>query len=432
MYHNLLYDASGRPIGKAKVQEQAKVITFPTGAKFEFSFLDNEAEIKKNWQGSQLTGAYFEEFGNHTEYAFNYIRTRMRSKSKYRSFIRCTLNPEPSHFCLKYLDRFIDQKSGLAIKEYSGRLAYYVVNKGETVTSWDKEDLIARFPNKDPRVYTFIPSNLADNKKMEETNKEYRQDLEANDPANAALLLEGNWLWKPNPNGIWNRNLLQGNIVDSLPMGCSLLRAWDKAASKPSKEGGDSKQLDPDYTASIGMAKSKDGTIYVFGNYKQDLEGKQRARFREATGERDEYILQQALYDGSDVIIYLPQDNGQGGLFEYKESAKTLMAKGFIVKKDPSVSNASKTKRFEPFVASCYNNNVKWVKSSFDPAVWDYMVLELENFNQMTKNNGYHDDLVDCFSSAYVAITNQKVHKPFTLPSTNSSTMLSAHRSTTR
>lgn len=415
----------GKFIGKAQIREKDKVIIFPSGAKVEFSFLDIEAEIKKNWQGAQLTGAYFEEFGNHSEFAFNYIRTRMRSKSKYQSFIRCTLNPEPNHFCLKYLARFIDQKTGFAIKEYSGRMAYYVVDKGQTITSWDENELIEMFPNKKPRKYTMVPSSLADNPAMLLNNSEYEDDLRANDPANAALLLEGNWLWKPASNGVWDRNTIQ--VVEREPMGCTYLRAWDKASSKPSTEGGDSSQLDPDYTASIKFAKDKYNNIYVMGDYVEDKDGVQIARIREKPGQRDEHIERQAFLDGVDTVVVFPKDLGQAGVVEFQESAKKLAAEGFIVKQDASVSNRSKRLRFEPFAAACYRGDVFWVKSSFHPSVWDYMLLELENFDGK-KNNGYHDDLVDCFSSAYASCQKIKVHKAVALPEINAPTLLAGHR----
>lgn len=356
----------------------------------------------------------------------------MRSDSKYKSFIRCGLNPHPTHFVHKYLKLFIDQKTGFAIKEYSGRPCYYVFEKGEILTSWSKEDLIDKFPNKNPRKFTFIPSSLEDNQYMLSKNESYREDLEANDPANAAMLLSGNWKYTPAANGVWERSTLNGQIVDKIPIGCSLIRAWDKAASKPAKEGGDSKTLDPDYTASIGMAKDSNGFIYIFGNYQEDAMGNQRARFREKPGVRDTYILDQCRKDGVDVVQVLPQDLGQGGLFEFKESAKTLQSHGFTVKKDPSVSNASKMKRFDPFAAACFNGMVYWVKSSFSPEVWDYMILELENFNPLTKNNGFHDDLVDCFSSGYAASIQTKVRKAVHIPVVNAPTLLSAHRQRTR
>jgi phage terminase large subunit-like protein len=416
----------GKYIGKAQVREKDKVIIFPSGAKVEFSFLDNEADIKKNWQGAQLTGAYFEEFGNHSEFAFNYIRTRMRSKSKYKSFIRCTLNPEPMHFCLKYLTRFIDQKTGLAIRDYSGKMAYYIVDKGETITAWSSEELTDKYPKKKPRRYTMVPSSLADNPAMLANNEDYADDLASNDPANAALLLEGNWLWKPTCNGVWDRSTIVP--VNREPMGCTYIRAWDKASSKPSKEGGDSTQLDPDYTASIKFAKDKSDNLYVMGDYVENIDGNQIARIREKPGQRDEHIEKQALLDGIDTIVYFPKDLGQAGVVEYQESAKKLAKLGFTVKQDASVSNRSKRLRFEPFAAACYSGNVYWVRSSFSQSVWDYMLLELENFDGK-KNNGYHDDIVDCFSSAYASIQKVKVHRAFALPSINAPTLLHSHRS---
>lgn len=74
MYDPFLKDSSGKFKGKAQIREKDKVIIFPSGAKVEFSFLENENETKRNWQGAQLTGCYFEEFGNHSEYNFNYLR----------------------------------------------------------------------------------------------------------------------------------------------------------------------------------------------------------------------------------------------------------------------------------------------------------------------------------------------------------------------
>jgi phage terminase large subunit-like protein len=399
----------GKFKGKAQIKEQAKTIIFPSGAKVEFSFLDNEAEIKKNWQGAQLTAAYFEEFGNHSEFAFNYIRTRMRSKSKYKSFIRCSLNPEPNHFVIKYLKRFINQKTGLAIREYSGRPAYFIADKGEVFTSWSKEELLEKFPKKNPRLYTFVPSCLADNPAMTKNNEEYEEDLKANDPQNAAILLEGNWLWKPVANGVFDRNTIQ--IIEHEPIGCTYVRAYDKASSKPSKEGGDSKQLDPDYTASILFAKDRDGFIYVMGNYVKDEDECQIARIREKPGPRDKHIEKQAYFDGVDTTIIMPKDPGQSGVVELQESAKKLQCLGFQVKPDTSISNRSKRLRFEPFASACYTGAIYWVKNSFEQSVWDYMIQELENFDG-NKNNGYHDDIVDAFSSAYATIQSTRVRRP--------------------
>lgn len=346
------------------------------------------------------------------------VSTRMRSKSKYSSYIRCTLNPEPNHFCLKYLSRYISD-SGLADKELCKKPAYYVFDKGEVITSWDEQDLIAKYPNKSPRKYMFIPSSLEENKAMLEHNPEYAEDLMANDPANAELLLKGNWKYKPAANGVFERSTIE--VVEKPPLGCIYFRAYDKASSKPASEGGSSKQLDPDYTASILFAKDKDGFIYVMGNYRRDGQDNQLMRYRENPGPRDKLIEKQAFHDGDDVKIILPKDPGQAGAVEFSESAKKLQAEGFTVVQDPSPSNKSKRLRFEPFAAACYNGNIFWVKSTFDEASWDYLLLELENFDG-DKNNGYHDDLVDSFSSAYAYACKHKVIPSFTMPSINAPT----------
>lgn len=345
----------------------------------------------------------------------------MRSKSKYKSFIRASLNPEPNHFVLEYLGRYI-KDDGLADRDLACKTAYYIVDKGETVTAWSREELLEKYPAKKPRKYTFIPSYLADNPKMLESNEDYADDLAANDPANAAMLMEGNWKYKPSANGVFEKNTIQ--VIDKVPIGARYFRNWDKASSKPSKEGGDSKQLDPDYTASVLFAKCKKGFIYILGNYCRAADGTQIARFREKPGIRDGMIEAQAYKDGTDVIIYLPQDPAAAGAVEFQQSAKSLQALGFIVKKDPTPSNKSKRIRFEPFAAACYTGNIFWVKESFDPAVWDYLIMELENFDG-DKNNGYHDDLVDCMSMGYAACIKEKIHTAVSIPQYNAPTMKS-------
>uniref|UniRef100_A0AB39AJ99 Terminase large subunit n=1 Tax=Vibrio phage P018-4 TaxID=3229728 RepID=A0AB39AJ99_9CAUD len=369
------------------------------------------------------------EFTHFSEYVFNYVRTRMRSDSKYESFIRCGLNPHPNHFVHKYLDIFI-QEDGFARKECSGRPAYYIVDKGQVITSWSKEDLLERYPSKNPRKYTMIPSSLEDNEKMLSKNKDYRDNLEANDPANAAMLLSGNWRYTPAANGVFDRsNVRPSQIVmeRDIPSDCVYYRAYDKASAVPVTEGGDSKTLDPDYTASIIFAKSASTSdVYIIGNYIRDKDtNEQLARFRKKPGPRDELIKEQCLLDieryGDNVYCVLPRDPGQAGDSEQEQAMKALSLHGIKVKKDPSHGNKSKQLRFEPFCVQTYSDSIYWVKDTFDIAVWDYMLLELENFNPLLKNNGFHDDIVDTFSSAWAVCISNKVYQPVSIPVFNNS-----------
>ncbi|AUR92115.1 terminase-like family protein [Vibrio phage 1.170.O._10N.261.52.C3] len=432
MYMPLLINNDGKFIGKANIKEQDMIIRFPTGATLEFSYLDRDSDAEMNWQGAELTAAYFDEFTHFSEYVFNYVRTRMRSDSKYDSFIRAGMNPHPTHFVHKYLDIFIDQDTGFAIKEFSGRPAYYIVDKGQVITDWSVEALVERYPDKSPRKYTMVPSSLEENKIMLSKNEDYREVLEANDPANAAMLLSGNWKYSPTANGMFERSLITpSQVVDKEPEGCIYMRAYDKASSVPAKEGGDSKTLDPDYTASVVFARQGDD-IFILGNYIRNPETQEQfARFRKRPGQRDQLILQQAKHDielwGDSCYIILPEDPGQAGRTEREQAAKALQVEGIKVKKDECHGNKSKAIRFEPFCVAMHTGNIYWVKSSFDKSTWDYMLLELENFDPLTKNNGFHDDIVDCFSSNYTTILKTKTFRPFNLP-TGGRTKLHDHR----
>lgn len=62
MFYPILTDTDGDFIGKAQIREKDKMIVFPSGAKIEFSYLDRDADAQENWQGAQLTAAYFDEF----------------------------------------------------------------------------------------------------------------------------------------------------------------------------------------------------------------------------------------------------------------------------------------------------------------------------------------------------------------------------------
>ena len=60
MYRPFLVDDNGKFKGKANIREQAKVINFPSGATLEFSYLDTDKTAEENWQGAELTAAYFD------------------------------------------------------------------------------------------------------------------------------------------------------------------------------------------------------------------------------------------------------------------------------------------------------------------------------------------------------------------------------------
>ncbi len=56
----LIMGTDGKFIGKATVKEQDMIIRFPTGATLEFSYLDRDSDAEQNWQGAELSAAYFD------------------------------------------------------------------------------------------------------------------------------------------------------------------------------------------------------------------------------------------------------------------------------------------------------------------------------------------------------------------------------------
>lgn len=436
LFRPLLIHQTGK--NKGKYKGKAKIIdsqgnyriVFPSGATLEFSYLTSEKDAVENWQGAQLSAAFFDEFTHFDEGSYNYIRTRMRSNSKYPSFIRCSMNPDPNHFVKsKYLIPFIiqdenDKRYGVLDKSLNGILRYYLFDRGEIHTAWTKEELQENFPDKKIRSYTAVSSSLLDNPLMLENNPDYADDLEANDPANAAMLLDGNWEYVKASNGVWDKSTIAETEYKNVPEGMKFCRAWDKGAKE---KNADNSSYDPDYTGSMKIGKCPRGNYYIFGEYITDEEGNQLSRFRKKVGARNQLILEQSQMDGTDTTVILPQDPGQAGLIELTEHAKELQEDGFIVKKDPMPYNKAKMKRFEPFCSACHNGYVFFVKDSFDRKVLDYLYLELENFDG-EKNNGYKDDLLDATASAFNYISRERVLRPVTLPNMNIPTRLSEHR----
>ncbi|ATN93381.1 putative large terminase subunit [Pseudoalteromonas phage J2-1_QLiu-2017] len=390
--------------------------------------------LEYNDQGAELTAAVFDEFTHFDEASFNYIRTRMRSDSKYPSFIRCSMNPAYHFVRDKYIDPFIvkdkkDPRFGVIDRELSGKLRWYYFDGGQVISSWSKQELIDEATKEiKPRCYTVVGSSIKDNKAMLAYNPDYEDDLQANDPANAAMLLDGNWYFLPKPNSFWDRANLNIITTEDLPSNITFARGWDKASQEPNKE---KSSYDPDYTASIMMGKDDDGNIYMLGNYVLDKEHNQMARFRQRVGPRDETILRQCQNDGDHVYVVLPKDPAQAGQVEFEQASKKLAENGFTVVADPMPSNKSKAKRFEPFCAATHNGYVYLVEDTFDPKVLEYLYNELENFDG-EENNGYKDDMVDATASVYNYLVSKTFFKPVRIPKAKMHSKLHTFRRSVR
>lgn len=384
MYKPFLEYQSGPKKGKllpgVRIRDKDKTIVWPSGAKTRFAYLQNTKDAMA-WYGSQLSRVYFDEFQRFTEEQFTIIRSRLRSMAKFPSAMRCTMNPDSGHFVLEFIRRYLDE-DGYPIKSYSGRRAYFVIVGGDIHTAWDAEELLEKYPDQTPQTYTYIPSTLADNKKLTDFEPGYQDVLKSLPEVKRKQLLEGCWFVQDTHAMYFDRNWL--HKAASVPPGCKAVRAWDKASEEPNPN-----LRHPDFTASIQMFKDKHGNYYLCNG----------TRFRKQSGERDRRILQQAENDGRDCYIVMPQDPGQGGASEFRHATKMFLEEGFIVKRDPMSPTKPKLQKFEPFATAAQNGQVYLVESTWQPEDLKIYLNELESFNGERSNASRKDDGQFCSHS---------------------------------
>ena len=405
MYMPLLQDENGKWIDKAHISEKTKTITFPSGARTAFAYLelDKHADM---WYGSELTMIYFDEFQFRTEYQFDVLRSRNRSRANVRKGIRCTLNPDENHFVYDWVKPYLDEE-GYPVKDLGGKTRYYLIVDGTLHTDWDADYLRKQF-NKEPQTYCYIPSLLTENKKLMEMDPTYKDNLDSLSEKKRKQLLLGCWHVAEESGMYFNREWLKK--ADKVPFGCVGVRSYDLAASEPTKE-----QPYPDYTASIQMWKDKEGYYYITGNYInsfKDPDTTVYGRFRKRAGERDNIMLHQAIADGSEIYVVIPQDAGSAGKEAFEAKVKFFTSNGYKVKKDVSVRTESKLAKFEPFASAAEHGLVYIVESTFpNKETLDWFYKELEMFDAQRSKSRKKDEAVDICATGFNTLNKTKNHK---------------------
>ena len=403
MYEPILKDENGKYRGKAHINEQTKTITFPSGARTTFSYLEY-GKHADSWYGSEITKIYFDEFQFRTEYQFDILRSRNRSRAKVQKGIRCTLNPDDTHFVYDWVKPFLDEE-GFPIPELGGRTRYYLIVDGKLITDWDREVLKAKY-NKNPQTYTYIPSLLEQNKYLMENDPEYMDNLDSMPERKRKQLLLGCWKSDDDSGMYFKRTWLKE--ATHVPMGCKPVRAYDLAASEPTKDN-----PKPDYTASIMMWKSREGYFYITGNHIPEFKDPDSdivGRFRKRSGDRDLHMLAQAKHDGSEVPLVIPEDSGAAGKEAFLSKVRYFTGEGFKVIKDASVQNHSKLAKFEPFATAAEHGLVYIVKSSFaNEESLEWYLSEMERFDGEKSTKLKKDEAIDITASAYNTLAKARV-----------------------
>lgn len=391
---------------------------FPSGAVLKLAGMEHDKD-RMRWHGSQLTWVAWDELCTFSEVQYWYLMSRLRSKSKYPTMVRATMNPDPDSFVLDIISWWINKETGFPIEERAGIIRWYIRRDGDLVWGDSEKELKEKYGSKvRPVSFTFIPATIKDNPVVLKNNPDYLADLQSLKRVDRDRLLLGNWLARESSSGYFKRAWLLKET--HLPSDATSCRCWDKASSEVSE-----KEKRPDFTASIKMYKDSKGEFWLAGEFDtscnfdpvdKDMYGK----FRHRAGVRDKIIERQGFFDGFNTIIVLPQDPGAAGHTDFMSGARQLTSLGFVVKKDPGVTTQSKLQKFLPFASACENGLVHIVESTFpNKHTLDAFLTELESFDldkSVRSTRSRKDDWVDCCSGCFNFLSKSVVIPKFSLP----------------
>lgn len=372
------------PLVGGKPKEMTLEWKFPSGASISMSHLEHEKSVL-NYQGSQIALMLFDELTHFSASQFFYMLSRNRSTCGIRPYVRATTNPDADSWVAKFIEWWIDQKTGLAIPERSGIIRYFV-RVGQQIIWADTAEELEEYkmvgPDGDmipipPKSFTFIASKLTDNKILMAADPGYMANLLSLPLVERERLLGGNWKIRPSAGLYFNRS--QVKMIDIAPADMVRVRAWDLAATP--KTGTN----DPDGTASVRMGATADGKIII-----------EHASMNFMTpGGVKELVRSTAESDGFEVTIDMAQDPAQAGKSQVADYAQLL--KGYNFRS--SIEGGNKITRFSPFSAQCEAGNVYVVRGPWNEQWFE----QLESFPEAS-----HDDYVDATSRAYSATTKPR------------------------
>ena len=194
------------------------------GGRIKFAHLELEAS-KLDWQGSEIALILWDELTHFTAGQFWYLLSRNRSMSGVKGYVRGTCNPDADSWVRALIKWWIDDGTGLPIRERAGVLRWFIRSDDQLVWADDEASLLHTYPWAVPKSLTFIPSTLEDNPTLMRLDPGYRANLLALPPVERERLLGGNWNIRPAAGLYFQRRWVQ--VIDALPPLALKARGWD-------------------------------------------------------------------------------------------------------------------------------------------------------------------------------------------------------------
>lgn len=358
---------------------------FPNKATIVCKGCEQEKD-KHNFQGWQVSAFLVDEAQQFEESQVLYFISRLRTAAPMKPVMMMTANPDYNSYLRKWLEDagYLDER-GIPRPDRDGKRMWFVRIGNEMKWSEDKEHLLKTYgQNCGPMSFVFLPANCHDNPVLLERDKTYVDKLRNMPRVEMERLYLGSWYAKESTSGFFKKefcnlvNIYEQNFV-------SYCRAWDIAGSLPSEAA-----PDPDWTAGVLLAKTKQGRYVVL-----DV-----VRFRARFGEVMQKIIQTAHSDPDHTQIILPQEPGQAGKAAGQMMVKDLIGEGFYAKLRST--NKSKVVRFQPVAAAAEAGLIDYVAGDWNDTYFD----ELEIFDGSRKN---HDDQVDATADAFITLAQKTV-----------------------
>jgi len=393
---------------RVKIGYKNQLIKFPSGAVIAFSHYEDD-KAGDTYQGIEISSILYDEATQAAEGHILWLLSRLRSKAKMDGNIRLTCNPDPSSYLRKWIDWYLYPKDhplfGRPDPEKDGRIRWFIQRNNQMIWGDSREELVEKYGDKaKPLSFQFISARIYDNPPVIEANPDYLTFLENLKRVEKERLLEGNWEAREESSGFFKREWVEPELIDypSEDEIEKVVRAYDLAGTLASESN-----PNPDYTASVKMARLKSGQYVIL-----DV-----CRLRARYGDLMVHILKNAEQDGHGVDVILPIEPGQAGKAAAQMMIRQIAENGYYAK--GKTTNRSKLERFRPFAAAAESGSVKIVKGCANclesglSSDNDFFYKEMEDF--VPNNRNQKDDMVDACGDAFLMLA-QKITIPNFLP----------------
>lgn len=407
-----LFDAAVHLYSKysdIKIRVKDQKIVFPhSKAEISFSHYENRNAAMK-FQGLEISNIMYDEATHAEEEDIWWLISRLRSKAKNKPSIWLTCNPDPDSWLFKYAFPYLNPVghplAGRPAADKNGWVRWILRVDGNLVWADSREELVLKYGRKDlpllhddqvkPKSFRCLFGTIDDNPVLQKTNPDYKATLESLPNVERERLRYGNWFARAEASGFFKRGWV--NEVTEYPEQSDIVkivRAWDIAGELASP-----KDIDPDYTVGVKMAKLKNGQYIIL-----DV-----VRFRARYGDVKNRIIGVATEDGVGVDIIIPQDPNASGKAASKMLAQEIINEGFSAR--TVATSKSKIDRFRPFASTAENGNVSVLKNCctcLENKIYgdnSFYYNELEKFDGGRKG---HDDLVDATSDAFMRLAKSQ------------------------